>query len=75
MIFHLNSLKAYQVPNLLQVLPVGITSDTSPSLTGYEAVNLIRNLSDRSCGNNFKPNLDEFGTKGMYESCFKTTES
>ena len=51
-------MKAYETPNLLSLSDVSITSDTSPSLATFEAVNLIQNLSIRSSGNNLRPYKD-----------------
>ena len=52
------SMKAYETPNLLSLSDVSITKDTSASLSNFEAVNLIQNLSVRSVGNNIKPYKD-----------------
>ena len=51
--FNLNEIKIYQTPNLIVKLQssVSLTEDTSSSLAGWEAVNLIENLETRSCGN------------------------
>ena len=46
-----NGIRVYQTPNLLQVFPVTLTSDTSIGVAGYEAANLIQNFENRSCGN------------------------
>ena len=50
---HLSALKVYQVPDLLQAsgITAVITADTSTSVSGYEAINLIQNLQNRSSGN------------------------
>ena len=48
-------MKAYETPNLLNYSGVAITDDTSPALAGFEAVNLIQNISIRSAGNDLKP--------------------
>ena len=74
--FRLNEIKAYQVPNLLQVLSqVTITSDTSPSYSSdTAAANLINNLSNRA-PNDWNPiNAVDKGLANYY-SCFKVTEA
>lgn len=43
-------------------------------MSGFEAVNLINNLSVRSSGDSYKP-YDSTGTQVTYESCFITTEN
>lgn len=63
------------MPNLLQVYNARITEDTSASLKGFEAINLTRNLAARTCNDEYSPLLDQWGTRGFYNSCFKTTES
>ena len=43
-------LKAYEVPNLLQILPsVTLLAGSTRSKNGDEADNLISNLSSRTC--------------------------
>ena len=73
-VYHLNSLKAYQIPNLLDKYPARITADTSHSLPGYEAENLIRNLSSRSCGNDLQPLIDSYGHKATHKSCYRVSD-
>ena len=53
-IYVTNGIRVYQTPNLLQVFPVTLTSDTSVGVTGFEASNLIQNFENRSCGNDHK---------------------
>ena len=42
--------------NLLDVFKssLTLTEDTSPSLTGFEPINLVQNLENHSCGNGLK---------------------
>ena len=67
------SMKAYETPNLLSESGVAITPDTSQSYNGYDAVNLIQNLSIRSGTYSWKP-YDETGVQVTYDSCFITTQ-
>ena len=46
----INQIKLYETVNLLEEAAVKITADTSKSLDGYEAINLLRNFRNRSCG-------------------------
>ena len=65
-------MKAYETPNLLNESGVSITPDTSQSYNGYDAVNLIQNLSVRGGTHTWKP-YDETGVQVTYDSCFITT--
>ena len=74
--YYLNEIRAYQVPNLLQVLSsIAITSDTSPSYsTDTTAANLITNLSNRASNDEYPINTVDSGLADYY-SCFKVTEA
>ena len=48
-------MKAYETPNLLNEIGVSITADTSQSYNGFDAVNLIKNLSVRGGAYHWKP--------------------
>ena len=49
-------MKAYQVPNLVKVYEasISITPETSEAVSGFEAINLIQNLENRSSGNDIE---------------------
>ena len=57
-IWDANAIRVYETPNLLSQSDISITPDTSTSLAGYEADNLITNLDVRSPGNHVKPYRD-----------------
>ena len=52
-LFMISQIKVYECPNLLKEYQgrVAITSDTSQSVSGFEPLNLLKNLENRSaCG-------------------------
>ena len=75
--YQLNSLKAYQTPNLLQTYQgqVKIASDTSAAKSIEEtAENLLINLDNRTCAHQLPPNLNAEGDSASYKSCFISTK-
>ena len=57
-----------------------ITKDTSQSISGFEAINLLTNLDNRSCNSSFNPfttpaTSASSAVASSQSSCFKTDES
>ena len=52
----INEIRVYEVPSLFEEYAgqVTVSADTSPSVSDFEAQNLLDNLQNRSCGNNLK---------------------
>ena len=56
-----------------------ITKDTSQSFSGFEAINLLTNLDNRSCNSSFNPftapaTSASTAVASSQSSCFKTDE-
>ena len=78
-IYNPSMVKLYETPNLLENTggsspQIKITPDTSVSVIGFEAKNLIKNLSARSCTPGSRACISSLPSYSDYESCFKTTE-
>ena len=78
----LNEIRVYETPNLLKEYQgsISITPDTSSSLSGYEAKNLLANLESRSCGGNkpsaiTSPYKNGSAVHRSQNTCFKATQS
>ena len=76
----LNQIKLYETSNLLeeQSSKIEITSNTSTPLEGYEPINLLQNLKNRSCGGDHQSGMVSpyNGTTAEFleqNSCFKPT--
>ena len=84
----INEIRVYEVPNLFEEYAgqVTVSADTSPSVSGFEAQNLLDNLQNRSCGNDL-PAIKVEASYGSYgspsvnpvyltqESCYEVTEA
>ena len=67
-------IRLYQVPNLMQKLPVTVTG--SPPYKSYtDAGDLKNELERRTSGNNLKPLTDLYGNRSTDTDWFKTSES
>ena len=80
----LNEIRIYEIPNLLKVYQgqISITSETSSSLSGYEARNLLANLEKRSCGGRKQSAIsspykkeNEAAIHLSQNTCFKASKS
>ena len=78
----LNQIKLYESTNLLQEQSskIEITSNTSAPLEGYEPINLLQNLKNRSCGGSRQSGMVSpyNGTTAEFleqNSCFKPTRN
>ena len=78
--YRLDNLRVYQMPNLLMELSPSITPNTSqPKASDLSALNLITNLSSRTCDNLLPPITSSAGplssgTTGSHKSCFMATD-
>ena len=71
---NLHTVKAYQTPNLVKLYEskISITTDTSPSVSGSEAINLITNLEHRSSNSDqYAITVSDPWTRLTDKSCFE----
>ena len=69
-------MRLYQTPNLLIELSATATiSAPTPLDAKWKATNLITELGRRTSGNNFRPVVSDTGTRGSFESCYKTSNN